>query len=145
MGSINFAAPFQLLRPSGAARTQSPQPYGLLGALAQMQPLASAPQLVADPNYIWVRRKSVQRTVCVYFDSPRGKFGHVTAGRSLFEAAANVLDWFSDPHWHGPRPSPSTVLEITLVGDERRWLVAARRVMEWRAQETLVPKCSANA
>jgi hypothetical protein len=34
------------------------------------------------------------------------------------------------------------VLEITLVGDERRWLVAARRVMERRAQETLVPKCS---
>jgi len=87
----------------------------------------------------------VPRTACVYFDSPRGKFAHVTAGDSLFEAAAHALEWFFDPHWKGPRPAPSTVLEITLVGDERRWLVAARRVMEWRAQETLVPKCSANA
>jgi hypothetical protein len=50
----------------------------------------------------------MQRTACVYFDSPRGKLGHVTAGRSLFEAASNALDWFSDPHWHGPRPAPST-------------------------------------
>ena len=71
---------------------------------------------------------------CVYFDSPRGKFAHVTAGDSLFEAAAHALEWFFDPHWKGPRPAPSTVLEITLVGDERRWLVTARRVLEWRAQ-----------
>jgi hypothetical protein len=78
-------------------------------------------------------------TARVYFDSPRGQFGHVTAGRSLLEAASHALDWFSDPHWHGPRPSPSTVLEITLVGDERRWLVPARRVMDWRAQETPAP------
>jgi hypothetical protein len=70
---------------------------------------------------------------------PRGKFGHVTAGDSLFEAASHALDWFSDPHWHGPKPAPSTVLEITLVGDERRWLVPARRVMDWRAQDTPAP------
>jgi hypothetical protein len=78
----------------------------------------------------------VQRTACVYFDSPRGQFGHVAAGRSLLEAASHALDWFFDPHWHGPRPAPSTVLEITLVGDERRSLVPARRVMERRARET---------
>jgi len=77
----------------------------------------------------------VPRTACVYFHSPRGRFGHVTASDSLFEAASNALDWFADPHWHGPRPAPSTVLEITLVGDQRRWRVPARRVMEWRARQ----------
>jgi hypothetical protein len=58
MGSINFAAPFQLLA------TQYPQ-YGLLGALAQMPPMPPAPQLVADPNYIWVRRKSDGQVVSI--------------------------------------------------------------------------------
>jgi len=62
MGSINFAAPFQLLA------TQYPQPYGILGALAQMQPMQPmppAPQLVADPSYIWVRRKSDGQVVSI--------------------------------------------------------------------------------
>jgi hypothetical protein len=91
----------------------------------------------------------VQRTACVYFDSPRGQFGHVTASDSLFEAASHALDWFADPHWKGPRPSPSTMLEITLVGDERRWLVSARRVMSGairrlrRHVEEIVRECVA--
>jgi hypothetical protein len=38
----------------------------------------------------------------VYFDSPRGRFGHVTAGATLYEAAANALDWFTDAHWPHP-------------------------------------------
>jgi hypothetical protein len=58
MGSINFAVPFQLLSAAGAAQTQYPQPYNILGALAQMQPYPQPPSLVADPNYIWVRQKS---------------------------------------------------------------------------------------
>jgi hypothetical protein len=73
----------------------------------------------------------VSRTACVYFtDRQRGTFGHVTAGDTLMEAASEALDWFYDPHWHGPRPTPSTVLEVTLVGDRRCWRVSARRVME---------------
>jgi hypothetical protein len=59
MGSINFAAPFQLLA------AQYPQPYGLLGALAQMQPMPPAPELVADPSYIWVRRRSDGQVVSI--------------------------------------------------------------------------------
>jgi hypothetical protein len=41
MGSINFAAPFQFLRS------------------------IAAPQLVADPNYLWVRQKSDGQVVSV--------------------------------------------------------------------------------
>ena len=50
------------------------------------------------------------------------------------ESVANALDWFTDPFWKGPRPGPDTVFEVTTVGDERRWRVRARRVMEWRLQ-----------
>jgi hypothetical protein len=45
MGSVNFAAPFQFLRSIGGAATQYPQPYDILGALAQMQPMPPAPPL----------------------------------------------------------------------------------------------------
>jgi hypothetical protein len=68
----------------------------------------------------------------VYFDSPRGKFGHVAAVETLMKAASNALDWFTDPHWKRPRPTPSTVFDISLVGDERRWRSPAQRVIEWR-------------
>jgi hypothetical protein len=70
-------------------------------------------------------------TACVYFDSPRGQFGHVTAGSSVMEAASNALCWFAGPHRHGPRPGPDTLLEVTLVADKRRWPVRAGRVLEW--------------
>jgi len=50
----------------------------------------------------------VSRTVCVYFDSPRGIYGHVTADDSVYEAASEALDWFHDPHWRGPRPTSAT-------------------------------------
>jgi hypothetical protein len=65
MGSINFASPFQLQSASGAAATQYPQPYDLLGALARMQPMPPAPQLMADPSYIWVRRRSDGQVVSI--------------------------------------------------------------------------------
>jgi hypothetical protein len=39
-----------------ADATQYAQPYDILGALAQMQPMPPAPQFVADPNYIWARQ-----------------------------------------------------------------------------------------
>jgi hypothetical protein len=74
-------------------------------------------------------------TACVYFTDSAGKqYGHVTAGRSVYEAAANALDWFTDPHWHGPRPSPDTLLQVTLVGDNRRWHVRTARVRERQAR-----------
>ena len=74
-------------------------------------------------------------TACVYFNDLEGKqYGHVTAGSSVYEATSEALDWFTDPHWRGPRPTPSTVLEVTLVGDERRWRVPARKVNQWRSR-----------
>jgi hypothetical protein len=57
------------------------------------------------------------RTVCVYFDSPHGRFGHVTSAPTLFAAVADALDWFMAPFWKGPRPDASTIFEVTLVGD----------------------------
>jgi hypothetical protein len=44
------------------------QPYDILGALAQMGPMPQQPQLVADPNYLWVRRKSDGQVVSVVPD-----------------------------------------------------------------------------
>jgi hypothetical protein len=46
-------------------------------------------------------------TACVYFTDGIGKqYGHVTAGSSVYEAAADALDWFRNPYWHRPRPTP---------------------------------------
>jgi hypothetical protein len=42
------------------------------------------------------------------------------------------LDWFTDPHWRGPRPGPDTVFDVSLVGDKRSWRVRAARVIAWR-------------
>jgi hypothetical protein len=60
-------------------------------------------------------------------DTPR-----VTGGDTLFEAVNRAMNWFADPYWRGPRPRPDTVFEVTLVGDERKWRVTARSVLEWR-------------
>ena len=38
-----------------------------------------------------------------------------SASESL--TAANALGWFADPHWHGKRPGPDPVLDVSVVGD----------------------------
>ena len=50
-------------------------------------------------------------------------YAHVTRGRSLFDAASNALLWFEYDHWKGPRPSDDTVLHVTFVGSDERYLV----------------------
>ena len=77
------------------------------------------------------------RTACVSFTDPkRGTYTHVTVATRSFEAVSKAMNWFADPYWRGPRPGPNTLFEVTLVGDERTWRVTARRVREWRAQQT---------
>src|SRR5438128_1172810 len=52
-------------------------------------------------------------------------------GYSLFDAAANALDFFCAPHWKGPRPQRDTILHVTVLGDQARYRVLAGRVERW--------------
>src|SRR5580704_15475066 len=55
----------------------------------------------------------VVRTACVTISDPAGRpFVHVTMARTVFEATANAIDWFTDPYWHGPKPRRDTVYEV---------------------------------
>lgn len=54
-----------------------------------------------------------------------------SGGASLFAVAADALRYFASPHWKGPKPTNQTVLEITLVGDDRKWHVRSSRVEQW--------------
>jgi hypothetical protein len=44
---------------------------------------------------------------------------------SLKEAVRDAVEWFNDPHWHGPKPRRETVYEVSLVGDSRTWRTRA--------------------
>ena len=73
---------------------------------------------------------------CVSFTDPKRGTYPRHRGDTLCEAVSKAMNWFADPYWRGPRPGPNTLFEVTLVGDERTWRVTARRVREWRAQQT---------
>lgn len=66
----------------------------------------------------------------VYFRNERGLWQHNTAAHSLFAAAMNAIRWFNE--WHGPRPTPETVLRVTAgwYGDQKEYSVRADRVVE---------------
>jgi hypothetical protein len=73
----------------------------------------------------------------VYFSDPRrGHFGKVTTGATLCEAASNVLDW-ARMLTGRDRPGPDTVLDMTLVSDDRKWRVSVYRVIEWCSRRDL--------
>ena len=60
------------------------------------------------------------RTCIVGFHTRDGKWWcHVTAARPTHEAVWEGWEFFQDSFWHGPKPTPETVFEISLVGDER--------------------------
>ena len=52
-------------------------------------------------------------------------------GYSLFDAAANALEFFCAPHWKGPRPQRDTILHVTILGDQQRHCVLAGRIERW--------------
>jgi hypothetical protein len=52
-------------------------------------------------------------------------------GGSLFDAAANALEFFCAPHWKGPRPARNTLLDVTVLGDQQRYRVVAGRIERW--------------
>jgi hypothetical protein len=52
-------------------------------------------------------------------------------GRSLFDVAAKALEFFCAPAWNGPRPARNTLLEVTILGDQRRYRVVAGRIDRW--------------
>ncbi|MGD1092163.1 MAG: hypothetical protein ABSB35_09240 [Bryobacteraceae bacterium] len=68
----------------------------------------------------------MQRTACVTIRSADGRpFVYVTMAASLKEAVRDAVEWFNDPHWHGPKPRRETVYEVSLVGDSRTWRTRA--------------------
>src|SRR2546427_12943544 len=62
----------------------------------------------------------VQRRCCVSFHHRGGEYSNTTMGGSLFDAAANALEFFCAPHWKGPRPRRGTVLDVIVPGDPAR-------------------------
>jgi hypothetical protein len=51
---------------------------------------------------------------------------------STFEAVRTAYKFFNDPHWRGPKPTPETIFEISLVGDERSWRVRVGSALDRR-------------
>jgi hypothetical protein len=49
--------------------------------------------------------------------------------RSPFDVAANALEFFCAPAWKGPRRG--TLLEVTILGDQRQYRVVAGRIERW--------------
>jgi hypothetical protein len=81
---------------------------------------------------------SMQRCCCVSFFHDGGEYSNTAMGYSLFDAAAKALEFFCAPHWKGPRPRRTTILDVTILGDQQRYRVLAGRIEQWafgRARE----------
>jgi hypothetical protein len=52
-------------------------------------------------------------------------------GSSLFDVAANALDFFCSANWKGPRPQRNTILHLTILGEQQRHRVLAGRIEQW--------------
>jgi hypothetical protein len=77
------------------------------------------------------------RTCIVEFHARGAKWANVTAASSTFEAARIAYRFLHDPHWRGPRPTPETIFEISLVGDERKWRVKVGMALKSCAGEKI--------
>jgi hypothetical protein len=73
----------------------------------------------------------VQRCCCVSFRHHGGEYSNTTMGGSLFDAAANALEFFCAPHWKGPRPARNTLLDVIVLGDQQRYRVVAGQIERW--------------
>ena len=73
----------------------------------------------------------MQRCCCVSFLYNGKCYSNTTMGGSLFDAAANALEFFCAAHWKGPRPQRNTVLDVIILGDQARYRVLAGRIERW--------------
>jgi len=55
---------------------------------------------------------------------------HVTAASTVFEAVREGWEFFRDPFWRGPKPTPETLFKVSLIGDERTWSVEGKKALQ---------------
>jgi len=72
------------------------------------------------------------KTAIVRFHNGPDEYVFVTAGKSACDVASIALERFDSEWWHGPIPTPETVLRVSLVGYERRYRVTVERVAGYR-------------
>jgi hypothetical protein len=77
----------------------------------------------------------MQRTCCVGFYHEGGEYVNTAMGCSLFDVAVKALEFFSAPHWKGPRPHRNTILNVTMVGEEKRYRVLVARIERWAFEQ----------
>ena len=70
------------------------------------------------------------KTAVVSFQAGPHGYSFVTAGKSVCDVARIALERFNSDWWHGPVPSPETVLEVSLVGYDQCYRVTVERVLE---------------
>ena len=70
------------------------------------------------------------KTAVVSFLSGPHGYSFVTTGASVCDVASTALERFNNEWWHGPIPTPETVLRVSLVGHDRRYRVTVERVRE---------------
>ena len=74
------------------------------------------------------------KTAVVSFHAGPDVYSFVTEGTSVCDVASIALERFNSDWWHGPIPSPDTVLEVSPVGHDRRYSVTVERVRALRPQ-----------
>ena len=73
--------------------------------------------------------KRTQTVVVSFQVGPHG-YSFVTEGTSVCDVARIAPERVSNDWWKGPRPTPETMLHVSLVGHDQRYRVAVERVRE---------------
>lgn len=81
----------------------------------------------------------MQCCCCVSFRHCGGEYSNTAMGSSLFDAAAKALQFFCAPNWKGPRPRRNTLLDITILGSQKRYTVLAGRIERWVQESSVRP------
>ena len=68
------------------------------------------------------------KTAVVSFQAGSAGYSFVTEGTSVCHVASIALERFNSDWWKGPRPTPETVLYVSLVGHDHRYRVTVERV-----------------
>ena len=76
--------------------------------------------------------EKVAQMLCIWQQKPKtlvdeqGRFD-----RSLLDVATEPLEFFCAPNWKGPRPARNTLVDVTVLGDQRRYRVLTGRIERW--------------
>ena len=70
------------------------------------------------------------KTAVVSFYAGPNEYSFVAEGKSVCDVASIALERFNSDWWKGPRPTPETVLHVSLVGYDQRYRVTVERVRE---------------